>query len=209
MKKIMLLAVFAAILFVSSAAFAADIVLLPGWRQTKEQIAVLGKRIGGEAVMIESKLPLWTAAEELKEELDKKGKIGKVILVGFSWGGLVARQFAETHPERVSAVVVIGSPNGGYRLAPAILFRIVVEKSLHIPIFVVAGEKSESKWWLREVNDGVVDLESVFDLPKPPTGGLVLNLSHDELLKSHVVADQIVYWLAKTEISRGALAAGK
>lgn len=202
MKKMMLFVVFAVALF-SSAAFAAEeIILLPGWGQTKEQLAVLGKRIGGEAIMIESKLPLWTAAEELKEELNKKGKTGKVVLVGVSWGGLVARQFAETYPEKVSAVIVVGSPNGGFWFAPATPFKVSAERSRHIPVFVIAGEKSESKWWLKEVNDGVVDLESVFDLPKPPTRGLILNLSHDELWRSRTVADQILSWLAALPADR-------
>lgn len=195
MKKTMW-AIFAMLLF-SPVAFAADeIVLLPGWGQTNNQLAVLGKKIGGEAIMIESRLPLWTAAEELKEELKKRGKTGKIIIIGFSWGGLVARQFAETYPEKVAAIVVIGSPNGGYWFAPAAPFWVSAERSSNVPLFVIAGEKSASKWWLREINDGVVDLDSVFDLPIPPKGGMILNLSHDELWKSGVVADQIKTWLA-------------
>ena len=200
MKKTVLVV---ALMFVfSSAAFAADdIVLLPGWKQSKEQLAVLGNRINGEVIMVENKLPLWTAVEELKEELGKMRKTGKVVLVGFSWGGLVARQFAETYPEKVTAVVVIGSPNGGYWFAPSTPFRVKGGKSRHIPLFIVAGEKSKKKWWLKEVNDGVVDLESVFSFDSPPMRkGLILNLSHHELWRSKVVADQIKDWLAETAV---------
>ena len=38
---------------------------------------------------------------------------GKVLLVGWSLGGLFAREVARAHPERVSAVVTLGSPFSG------------------------------------------------------------------------------------------------
>ena len=188
-----------ALLFSSVAQAADKIVLIPGWDQNPQRMVSLQKELGGEIMITSSRLPLWRAAEELNDQISlKDGE--KLVLVGFSWGGLISRQFAEMYPEKVRTVVVIGSPNGGYRFAPKELFRINVEKSRHVLVYVVAGEKSVRRWWLSEVNDGVVDLESALNLPF--RRGLVLNLEHYEMLGSGVVSSQIRAWLAAKPTDR-------
>ena len=51
--------------------------------------------------------------ERLKRRLDQIVPTGKILLVGWSLGGLVARELARAFPERVSAVVTLGSPFSG------------------------------------------------------------------------------------------------
>jgi dienelactone hydrolase len=51
--------------------------------------------------------------DRLKRRLDDISKEGKVLVVGWSLGGLFARELARTFPERVRAVVTLGSPFSG------------------------------------------------------------------------------------------------
>ena len=202
MKKTVLAAMLAAMFLLSTAEAADRIILIPGWDQNPQRMISLQKELGGEIMVTSSRLPLWRAAEELNDQISlKDGE--KIVFVGFSWGGLISRQFAEMYPEKVRAVVVIGSPNGGYHFAPKGPFWIDVKKSRHVLVYVMAGEKSIRKWWLSEVNDGVVDLESAFDLPYEVfKGGMVLNLEHHEMLGSGVVSSQIRAWLAAKPTDR-------
>ena len=49
----------------------------------------------------------------LKQRLDQVSKSEKVLLVGWSLGGLFARELARAFPEQVLAVVTLGSPFSG------------------------------------------------------------------------------------------------
>ena len=49
----------------------------------------------------------------LKQRLDQVSKSDKVLLVGWSLGGLFARELARAFPEQVLAVVTLGSPFSG------------------------------------------------------------------------------------------------
>ena len=51
--------------------------------------------------------------ERLKQRLDAISKNGKVLLVGWSLGGLFARELARAFPDRIRAVVTLGSPFSG------------------------------------------------------------------------------------------------
>jgi dienelactone hydrolase len=51
--------------------------------------------------------------ERLKARLDEISKDRQVLLVGWSLGGLFARELARAFPERVRAVVTLGSPFSG------------------------------------------------------------------------------------------------
>jgi pimeloyl-ACP methyl ester carboxylesterase len=53
--------------------------------------------------------------ERLKQSLDLCGHDEPVVLVGWSLGGLYARELARVCPERVRAVVTLGSPVWGDR----------------------------------------------------------------------------------------------
>jgi pimeloyl-ACP methyl ester carboxylesterase len=49
----------------------------------------------------------------LKQRLDSISERDKVLVVGWSLGGLFARELARAFPERVRAVVTLGSPFSG------------------------------------------------------------------------------------------------
>jgi pimeloyl-ACP methyl ester carboxylesterase len=51
--------------------------------------------------------------ERLKDRLDRISPERKVLIVGWSLGGLFARELARACPERVCAVVTLGSPFSG------------------------------------------------------------------------------------------------
>ena len=51
--------------------------------------------------------------ERLKDRLDEIAKNEKALVVGWSLGGLFARELARAFPERVLAVVTLGSPFSG------------------------------------------------------------------------------------------------
>jgi len=51
--------------------------------------------------------------ERLKRRLDQISRDEKVLLVGWSLGGLFARELARSFPDRVRAVVTLGSPFSG------------------------------------------------------------------------------------------------
>ncbi len=51
--------------------------------------------------------------ERLKQRIDAIAPDAPVLLVGWSLGGVFAREMARAHPERVKAVVTLGSPFSG------------------------------------------------------------------------------------------------
>lgn len=53
--------------------------------------------------------------ERLKRALDRCGREEPVVLVGWSLGGLYARELARAQPDRIRAVVTLGSPVCGDR----------------------------------------------------------------------------------------------
>jgi pimeloyl-ACP methyl ester carboxylesterase/DNA-binding CsgD family transcriptional regulator len=61
-----------------------------------------------------------TEAGRLAELLDGLG-LGRVALLGLSWGGSVALTFAARHPDRVSRVATVGALLRGADVAPAAL----------------------------------------------------------------------------------------
>ena len=51
--------------------------------------------------------------ERLRERVESLGHDRPIVIVGWSLGGLFAREFARYHPERVKAVITLGSPFSG------------------------------------------------------------------------------------------------
>ena len=51
--------------------------------------------------------------EQLKQRLDQVSTDEPVLVVGWSLGGVFARELARAHPERIRAVVTLGSPFSG------------------------------------------------------------------------------------------------
>ncbi len=51
--------------------------------------------------------------ERLDQRIDSLGHNREIVMVGWSLGGLFAREYARYHPERVKAVITLGSPFSG------------------------------------------------------------------------------------------------
>jgi dienelactone hydrolase len=51
--------------------------------------------------------------DKLKRRIDGLGHDRKVVIVGWSLGGLFAREYARFHPDQVRAVITLGSPFSG------------------------------------------------------------------------------------------------
>ena len=52
----------------------------------------------------------------IQERLDRSGS-DRIVLIGVSFGGLVAVRYAARYPERVAALVLVSTPSPGYRLS--------------------------------------------------------------------------------------------
>jgi pimeloyl-ACP methyl ester carboxylesterase len=51
--------------------------------------------------------------DKLGQRIDSLGHDRPIVIVGWSLGGLFAREFARYHPDRVKAVITLGSPFSG------------------------------------------------------------------------------------------------
>jgi dienelactone hydrolase len=51
--------------------------------------------------------------EKLGERIDSLGHSRPIVIVGWSLGGLFAREYARHHPDQVRAVITLGSPFSG------------------------------------------------------------------------------------------------
>jgi hypothetical protein len=100
------------------------------------------------------------------------------------------------HPEyHVKKLILVGSPVGGYLfLPPNNFFSNRFPKDL--PIYVIAGTKGQDAWFLRDENDGVVDLDSALDIPdRNLKDAAIFHADHTELGKIPEVQAQISQWL--------------
>jgi pimeloyl-ACP methyl ester carboxylesterase len=62
----------------------------------------------------------------------------RVVLIGVSFGGLVAVRYAARHPEKVAAMILVSSPSPGYRLSE--FDQAMVRRPLtKLPLFAIRG----------------------------------------------------------------------
>jgi len=105
------------------------IILLHGLFQNRSCLFWLQHRLkaSGYRQVISINTPPWRDIEALSEELAKKvdelrihSKCEKVILIGHSMGGLIARNYVQSRggATHVKAMVTLGSPHQGSKLAP-------------------------------------------------------------------------------------------
>lgn len=174
------------------------VVLFPGWGGNENQLLFLKKAFKEEEmevliVKITFHISLAKVADEVEKQLDGRLRGQKVVLIGFSFGGLVARQFASDYPNNIEKIIIIGTPNNGYPLMPWFMYSIGKNTK---PIYIIAGNKSEAKWFLNRENDGAVDIESAFSVPPNLVRDSALfHLSHLELINSREVAQKILSWI--------------
>ena len=105
------------------------VILLHGLFQNRSCLFWLQHRlkISGYQQVISINTPPWRDIESLSEELAKKvdelrihAKCEKVILIGHSMGGIIARNYVQSRggATHVKAMVTLGSPHHGSKLAP-------------------------------------------------------------------------------------------
>ncbi len=208
MKRIGIFVLAAMLFMIANVAGAKTIVFLGGQGDEISYMGYMEKNIlpscGKRIVIVPRRL--WTFADaatdtwqQIQNQLLENGAAidEELIIVGHSWGGLIARRIAADHPESVIAVVTIVSPNGGYRFCPRWIFN-PWDKESNVPLYVVAAYKEElgERWFFRGPNDGVVDVVSMLDVGRKATGSVVLaGLDHMEVLQSKIVADIINHWI--------------
>lgn len=103
------------------------VVLVPGCLQTRAILFPLFfrlRRAGFENVYPITLRPFFGSIEEIKKELEVKVSkiletLGKerVILIGFSLGGIVTRFYTEENSEKVIKCITIGTPHKGMKIA--------------------------------------------------------------------------------------------
>jgi pimeloyl-ACP methyl ester carboxylesterase len=200
MQKIILLLLL--VLVLTETAIAADsVVIIGGWGSTHDQLEYLQKNLSNSIAVVPNKYwPISEAAKDVLQQLKRKNMDARLILVGHSWGGLIAREIDRQHPGLLRKIIVIGTPNGGYRLTPRFIYG-VADSTSTTPLYVIAAYNSDrKKWYMKsEKNDGSVDLDSALDLGKRKIQDLAIfkNTGHVELIRSHEVARQIKFWISQ------------
>lgn len=119
-----------------------------------------------------------------------------LVLVSFSLGGVVAQWLISGHPElHVKKLIMVGSPVGGYKFVPPNNF-FSNDFPPNLAIYVVAGNKSSDVWFLRDQNDGVVDLQSALDIPDQNLKDAeIVYANHSELVKLPEVQLYLSRWI--------------
>lgn len=191
MKKAFVVA-FAAILLAASVVAVAGepvvvVVIIGGWGSDADpgQLQFLQKFVPGSVAIAPNRYwPLTSAAADVLRQLKERGVFGELVLVGHSWGGLIARQIDAENPGRVKKIITIGTPNGGFWFAPWFVWGVEDQKS-PTPLCAIAGAADE-----------VVAVQSALDAGRRASDLAVFaGLSHVGLLGSAEVAGQVKSWI--------------
>ena len=179
------------------------VVFVGGWATTPEQMESLSRSVP-EGQKVRFFLPSgffelirpWYCADLLYEYIRKNLSDDELVFVSFSLGGNVTQRMLNKHPELpVKKLILVASPIGGYRVPPPYPF-FVADFPKGLPVYVIAGSKSEDSFHLREVNDGSVDVQSAFAIPDDNLqDGTIFPAGHLELHKLPQVQTQLFQWL--------------
>jgi len=91
---------------------------LPGpWKYVAPAVHALSMYFHVLAVSLGHEGDLDVEAARIAAALDER-HIGRAIICGISFGGLIAARFAATHPEKTAALVLVSTPGPGARLRP-------------------------------------------------------------------------------------------
>jgi predicted esterase YcpF (UPF0227 family) len=134
--------------------------------------------------------------EQLGRRLDAVHDPRKVLLVGWSLGGLFARELARTHPAKVRAVVTLGSPFSGdlkTNTNVRALYEWVAGHKVDEPPFPRLTAKPPVPTlalWSRR--DGIVSVRSARGLPEESDRAVEIDTTHMGFAVSRSALHQIV-----------------
>ncbi len=119
--------------------------------------------------------------EQLKARIDAISPDAPVLLVGWSLGGVYAREAARAHPERVRAVVTLGSPFSGDPRANNVwrLYEWVAGHSVDAPPIPLGSAKPPVPTlaiWSRR--DGIIAPSAARGLPHESDRSVEMECSH-------------------------------
>ncbi|MFH1393241.1 MAG: alpha/beta hydrolase [Patescibacteria group bacterium] len=206
MKKI---ATIMTVLFVAIAVFATvsiaagpTVVILGGVGGAAEHYLELQENIPGSVVIVPKNLwPLYSAADDLLQQIREEGISGQVIFVAHSWGGIIARKIDAENPGVVAMIITIATPSGGFGPDFIKFFFDAGDKNSDTPLYAIVGFNSTipKKMYMEEgeENDGVVTLKSALDFRGKKVSELRVleGLEHTEMLKSQEVIQLVKSWV--------------
>jgi pimeloyl-ACP methyl ester carboxylesterase len=113
--------------------------------------------------------------------LDAVANGGRVLLVGWSLGGVFARELACVRPERVEAVVTLGSPFSGeptWNNVWRLYERVAGHKVHSPPIARSSGKPPVPTLALWSRRDGIVAPRAAYGLPDERDSAVELGCTH-------------------------------
>lgn len=126
-----------------------------------------------------------------------------VHLVGWSLGGVLAREFAKRTPDAVASVVTMGSPFSGSRRANNAwrLYRLVAGHSVDAPPvpFDPAPKPPVPTYALWSRRDGVIAPACARGLPEESDHAIELDCRHMSFAYSHTVIETVMVCLLEAE----------
>jgi pimeloyl-ACP methyl ester carboxylesterase len=133
--------------------------------------------------------------DRLKERLDSISTDGPMLVVGWSLGGVFARALALAHPDRVRAVVTLGSPFSGDPRANNVwkLYELIAGHKVDETPIERRTEKPDVPTlalWSRK--DGIVAPAAARGLAEDSDKRVELNCSHMAFGVSRRTARQVV-----------------
>jgi len=183
------------------------VVIIGGSNSTPTQLELLHRSFPGSVVIVpEIYYPLWLGSDAVLRKIKEKGVTGRLVLIGYSWGGLIAREIDGEHPNLAKAIVTIATPCGNFKYTPEGLSDIVIrpqDSSSRTPLYIIGAYRDDAvkRWWMTtEKSDGVVDIASVMATGERAVRGFtILYGEHSELLQDTNVIAQIQKWLAQPD----------
>lgn len=212
MKKILISVAAAAVIVlvlsrysIAMAEDAPTIVIIGGAGSTNEQLDPLHKALPGSVVVFPEKYyPLSSAAKIVRQQIIDKGITGKVILIGWSWGALLAHQINGLYEGFVVAIIGIASPLD-IAYVPSFMGAPFNpdDKDSKTLLYVVAGVKpgAEKKWYMTtSESDGIVDLDAAKAIGKRNLKGFAVvrgeDAGHWEIVTCPETIEQVAKWIS-------------
>jgi len=171
-----------------------------------EPMEALRNAFPGSLVVIPEKYyPLGSGADAVLAQIRRAGVQGRLMLIGHSWGGLLARTIDARNPGLIVAVVTIATPLD-IRFMPTGLGDPFHPDDTNsgTPLYVIAGVKlgAEKKWWMMaDESDGVVDVASAMNFAGREVKASAIfrgeSAEHTAITGNPLVADQIRIWLGE------------